>query len=299
MITFDEMKLEEGKIYNFYALKIIELPGGDANLLLRGPDGCRYLLPLDHYSGYHLHVNSEIQCKVDKINCNGKVFLEPEHPLYREGERYDFTVHSFSSSLTDLDKKGKTVILSDKAGNLINASYDLFNDLPEPDSTVTLRIERISKGKIFFHTKTEPEEIGNLEEGKTYNFTIVRVITGADDEEYFIAADSYGKEHRLRVRYYLHYGFSEGSTFRGKVMRYSAGSHRTIEPENPWYNPGDTIEVTVAGCTPLDTGEGFMTEVFDAFGFSHNILLDSKPVERIIRCRIIKMRKGRPVLRKE
>ena len=86
------MRLEEGRSYSFTKVKSIVLPGGEVNLILEGPDGKKYLLPVERYGEYNLRTKPELICKVDKINCSGKVFLEPEHPYYRVGERYDFLV---------------------------------------------------------------------------------------------------------------------------------------------------------------------------------------------------------------
>ncbi len=84
------MKLEEGKTYMFNAVKSVELPGGEANLMLIGPDGRKYLLPLTYYKGYDLVSPGPVKCKIDKINCSGKVFLEPANPLLQRRRELRF-----------------------------------------------------------------------------------------------------------------------------------------------------------------------------------------------------------------
>ncbi|HUW92221.1 MAG TPA: hypothetical protein VMV74_03575 [Bacteroidales bacterium] len=290
------MKLEEGKRYMFNALKTIEMPGGSINLMLTGPDGKKYLLPLEYYQGYNLKVSGIIKCKVDKINCSGKVFLEPEHPFYREGESYDFEVGQISEYTDEKGVSCKKIAISDSFGNLASIPVEFLPSIPGEREKVHLRIDRISKGKLCFRSRTDEDELNKLIEGKSYEFTIVKIVQGPDEEQFYSAADLYGDVHLLQVRYYSHYGFEIGTIFRGKIVRYSSGHRKTIEPENPWFKPGDKMRVTVASCNPLETGDGFICEGFDNNGFSHTLVLPEKPEGDNLICRIIKIRKGRPVL---
>lgn len=286
------VRLEEGRKYLFTPVKVIELPGGEQNLMLSGPDNKKYLLPLKYYENYALTTKSVITCKIDKINCSGKVFLEPEHPVYREGENYDFKVISAKEQQDGPER----IFVTDIFGNELLVPPGLALHCNEHTEILNLKIERISKGKIYFQSGAENENAGDLAEGQLYDFRIDRIVTGEDDEDYYAAVDTSGSEHFLKVRYYAHYGFKTGITFTGKVIRYGSGRRRTIEPENPWYKPGDIVKVTISGYTPLETGEGYMAEVFDSFGFSHSIILESKPLSPDLECRVIKIRKGKPVL---
>jgi len=290
------MKLEEGKTYTFDALKTIELPGGSLNLMLGGPDGRKYLLPLEYYQGYDLNAPGSVRCRVDKINCSGKVFLEPLHPLYLEGESYDFIVDGISEYSNEKGQKREQVTIKDLMGNHAVAPLELLSYRPEAGEKVLLRIDRISKGKLRFRHKTDTPELVSLEEGKSYEFKITGIVAGPEDDKYYSAVDINGDDHLLAVRYYSHYGFEPGIVFRGKVVRYSSGSRKSIEPENPWFHPGDVMPVTVVSCSSLETGEGFLAEVFDTNGFCHTLVLDKYPEVNNLKCKVVKIRKGRPVL---
>lgn len=292
------MKLEEGKTFTFNAVKIVELPGGEVNLMLAGPDGKKYLLPLTNYRGYNLISPGTVQCKIDKINCSGKVFLEPVNPWYSEGESYFFDV-KYKSEYTDNDGiRCRSITVSDRLGNLINVSPELVAGLPEEGEKISLKVERISKGKLYFTRRREADDLERLEEGKSYDFRILKTVSGPDDEPCYAAADIYGDVHLLQVRYYSHYGFKVGVSFRGKVVRYSSGSPKSVEPENPWFKPGDKMRITVASCTPLETGEGYICDGFDDNGFNHTVTLSEALSGNILICRVIKIRKGKPVLEK-
>jgi hypothetical protein len=292
------MKLEEGKTYVFNAVKTVDMPGGEVNLILTGPDGRKYLLPLRYYRGYNLGAPGPVQCRIDKINCSGKVFLEPANPFYCEGETYSFDVRHISEFTDSNGIRCRSIAVSDKLGNLINVPPELFRNLPERVEKISLRVERISKGKLYFTGRKEADDLDRLEEGKSYNFRILDIVTGPDDEPCYAAADLNGDVLLLQVRYYSHYGFKAGASFMGKVVRYSTGSRKSVEPENPWFKPGDKMRVTVAVCTPLENGEGFMCDGFDDNGFNHTLTLSEKPARNSLMCRVVKIRKGKPVLEK-
>lgn len=289
------MRLEEGKSYSFTNVKSIVLPGGEVNMILEGPDGKKYLLPVERYGEYNLGAKPEITCKVDKINCSGKVFLEPEHPYYREGESYFFMLAG-GPVADKCSGEDNHVEVSDFKGSVFSVPASLLKGNFSADGRVRLRVERISKGKIFFAPPKTRDDLDDLEEGRTYLFRIDRITSGTDYETYYVAIDINGREHLLNTRYYSHYGFKPGSEFTGKVIRFGHDRGKTIEPDNPWYVPGEVIEVTVGSSVASETGEGFITEVFDGNGFIHSLLLDTIPDTPVIRCRIVKLKKGRPVL---
>jgi hypothetical protein len=289
------MRLEEDKSYSFTIVKSIVLPGGEVNLILAGPDGRKYLLPVERYGEYNLETKTEIICKVDKINCSGKVFLEPEHPHYTEGESYFFIFAGGPLANIGSDED-KTVEVSDFTGRGFSVPASLLKGNMSADGRVRLRVERISKGKIFFAPPKTRDDLENLEEGRTYRFSVDRIISGPDYETYYVVIDINGREHLLNIRYYSHYGLNPGSEFTGRVIRFGHDRNRTIEPDNPWYVPGEVIEVTVGSSVASETGEGFIAEVFDGKGFSHRLLLDTLPETPVIRCRIVKLKKGWPVL---
>jgi len=290
------MKLEEGQYYSFIALKTIKLPDSSDNLILAGPDNKKYLLPLIYYNGYDLNAKKEIVCKVDKINCSGKVFLEPLHPFYKEGDSFSFIVESFTSVVNKDYPESVVFSVRDILDNLINIPVGLINPTTKMGSEVKLKVERISKGKIYFSQPEARERTDDLKEGEFYDFIVESIEHGTDSEDFYVVKDINNKEHRLPVRYYSHYGFKEGDSFRGKIIRYSSGGPKSIEPENPWYSPGDVVYVTVGNWTTDETEEQYFVDVFDSKGFEYMIKMSQKPVNQILRCTVLKIRKGRPVL---
>lgn len=79
------MELSEGSTYTFTIEKYISLPDG-SYFILFAEFNRKYLLPAAFYREFKLRIGQKIKCRIDKINCNGKIFLEPEHPLYKAGD---------------------------------------------------------------------------------------------------------------------------------------------------------------------------------------------------------------------
>lgn len=84
-------KLEEGKMYRFFVDKILTLPD-DNYFLLIDEWNKKHLLPQKYYTNYSIKIGTHINCHVNKINCNGKIFLEPEHPIYKMGDIDNFII---------------------------------------------------------------------------------------------------------------------------------------------------------------------------------------------------------------
>ena len=288
------MKLKEGSSYDFKPVKTITLPGGETSLVLLGPDCNKYLLPLSYYRGYGLTDKSNIRCKVDKINCSGKVFLEPEHPYLREGESFPFTVGTACNG----DDKKDVWTVSDRAGEVYFVPRSVMTGELKSGDSVMLRVERISKGKVYFEVrKADSDALAGLEEGRSYLFTVTGFETDTAGDDWFSVRDVNGHNHLINAAYYGHYGLKTGMKFTGRVIRYSPERGKSIEPDNPWYKPGETVVVTMAPCVTMDDG-GLMAEVFDAKGFTHKIFLDQNPGSETFVCRVVKIKKGRPVLEK-
>lgn len=108
-----KLLLEQGKQYAFYFQKKVLLPDNLWYYVLIDPFGNKHLLPHEYYSHYNLKTGNTYLCKVDKINCLGRIFIEPPHPVFEEGKSYAF-------------KYSKTISKKHKSGNIY--SYHVFVD---------------------------------------------------------------------------------------------------------------------------------------------------------------------------
>lgn len=113
--------------------------------------GIRHFLEHESYRAYNLTVSSDIKCLVAKINCTGRIYLEPEHPLYITGNQYPFMI----SSTIELSE-GVQLTVKDCFNNLINIHVNCkIQDLPVIGNTILAKVVSIKKG--IPELVTEPE----------------------------------------------------------------------------------------------------------------------------------------------
>jgi hypothetical protein len=138
--------LVQGRVYSFRIHNKAVLQDNEEYYILEDPFKVRHFIPAKYYIRYNFAVDQIIQCRVDKINCTGRVLLEPVHPYYEKGRAYDFVIRE-----VDRGFDGRTsVIISDVLDNLITIQLKGdANDILKA-GTVRLKIVNIKKGIPVF-----------------------------------------------------------------------------------------------------------------------------------------------------
>ncbi|HDZ41651.1 MAG TPA: hypothetical protein ENH59_08250 [Bacteroidetes bacterium] len=291
------MKLEEGKRYDFLVQKTLEI-GDNTYFLLKGPGNEKNLLRKEYYKDYKISINSIINCRVDKINCRGEVFLEPANPYYTEGEEYDFEI---SGRDIRINKEGESVpvlLLKDIYGNELVVPMNMAGLYDSRRSkSVSLKILRIIKGRIIF---TEPVSVvkgEKKEEDDVLEFHIYDKMSGMDGKDYFMVSDPDNKHHLLPADQYSYYGLKKGRSFRGRFIKYHATGKYKIEPLNPYYEKGREYDFELISVNERPDGQGKVLLVIDHHGLKHVVFVpgDFTPRDKLT-FRVEKIRKGRPLL---
>jgi hypothetical protein len=101
-------KLEEGNSYLFKVYGMVTLQDDRVYLILEDPYSIRHLLPSWYFNRYGIQQGQTITCIVDKINCTGRVYLEPEHPYYTIGSVYEFQLRTVQRN--EQRKKAKLIL---------------------------------------------------------------------------------------------------------------------------------------------------------------------------------------------
>jgi hypothetical protein len=141
--------LTQGKTYKFKIAKETVLPDGENHFVLMASDKSRHLLPFKLYGNYSFKVGQTIKCRIDKINCTGRIFLEPEHPLYKEKETYLMHYVRIENIMTSKKIKKAAYILKDDTGkeyHCIPADNSINQNL---SNIIRISLLRIKKG-IFY-----------------------------------------------------------------------------------------------------------------------------------------------------
>jgi hypothetical protein len=135
-------ELAEGNWYQFRVHNLIQLQDDAWYYVLQDINGLKHFLPAANYQVYGIKPGDEISCKIDKINCTGRIYLEPRHPRYTEGEVYDF------ETVKILDPgDGLILIVKETGGNIIEVSTEghSLDDL-KSKKIVQCRVKNIKKG---------------------------------------------------------------------------------------------------------------------------------------------------------
>ena len=74
-----EAYLKQDSICKFKIIREITIPNDNKYYVLEDVIGNKHLLPTEFYRNYDIKIKSEIECTVDKVNCIGRIFLEPLH----------------------------------------------------------------------------------------------------------------------------------------------------------------------------------------------------------------------------
>lgn len=140
--TSGDVILLEGKWFPFIVYNLLQLQDGALYYVLQDINGLKHFMPAEYYTSYGFKVGDEIICKVDKINCTGRIFLEPKHPFYSEGEIYFFDLIFESNK-----HNRQLLIVKEILGNYIELPvYDIKNIVLNEEKKVKCVVISIKKG---------------------------------------------------------------------------------------------------------------------------------------------------------
>ncbi len=291
------MKLKEGEWYDFLVEKTVRM-GENDYYLLKDPYGGKYLLAGKHYKHYGIRIKSTLNCRVDKINCRGEVFLEPANPFYEEGKVYDFKISGRDVRVNKEGELTPVLLLDDKFGNeLIVPINKAGNYDPEKTDHISLPVKKINKGRIILTGSSEKAGGERIEEDRLYEFFIYDRKKGLDGKDYFLIRDQNNSHHIIPADQYSYYGLETGKSFRGRFISYhTAGKHK-VEPLNPYYKPGEVYEFDLVSESNIPGDSGKLLIVSDKHGLEHDVHVpcDYSPGKKL-QLKVEKIRKGWPLL---
>jgi hypothetical protein len=294
-------RLIEGNTYHFRIVGIVTGPEGEEYFKLKDPNGVKHLLGREDYRKYPFELNQEIQCKVDRINCTGRIYIEPLHPFYEDGKSYLFPVIRFDEVPNVLNEIEIHAILLDKLGYEINIPSD---DLPSGvnvNDLVEARIIRIKKGRVYVSTDEIVDLFPELKHGDLHHFRIIGLKTYGEGFEFFILRDEQERHIKLRKKFYLKYGLRVGTSLYCRMIRLSGTFF--FEPVHPVYQPGLEYEFEVIGQKKVDNYPDSESEVLVLKNpFGKEIMIPKTQscfpakVGDKITCRVGDIQKGEPML---
>ncbi|TVR40479.1 MAG: hypothetical protein EA394_08030 [Bacteroidia bacterium] len=261
-VNIPNARLLEGQIYPFRVIKTISLDEGDDYFVMMDPNGYKILMPAVFYVNYGMQPGDSVLCRVDKINCNGRMFLEPMHPHYREGKTYSFPIHCKGERENILGMDEWYFMVKDIFGQKWKVRTYSKSLWEKPPGELKCLVKRIKKGKLFLAVQGEEIKHPDLEAGQIYPFTIVDERLHPDDKTtYYILADKSENKHLLKKKYYQNYNLEIGQNILCRVDKFSTEGFYFLEPEHPCYRQGAVYSFPVDRLEELVFTDGFRQKV--------------------------------------
>ncbi len=264
-------------------------------LILQGQNGQRCLIDANPYHSYGLEPGGEVLCRIDKINCNGKIFPEPLHPLYKPGYYYDFAVVS-TLTLPNVsiavvrDGLGKTYNILLKAGL-------------KPEGNVKCRVVCIRKGKLYLDPVSAYPRRKNYDNGTIRQLTCTAFATLAENTGYCIATNHEGDVFLFPSAYADDRRLAPGDKADCVIYLEKCG-HEDVQLLLKGYTPGEAVQVSYLGHEiqpDVLKGPKQFIHCTGIMGERTDILANGLRIPPIrpgtpLQCIIRRYRNGRPVL---
>lgn len=291
-------KLEQGQSYPFIISDLIELPTDQKYYKLIDPNGVKHLLEAVPYLNYNFEFGKTIDCRIDKINCTGKIFIEPEHPYYTLNGIYKFPFLRYGKNRVDSHPGSINAYFLDAMGNEVEIpSNEILSELKQGD-LYEFQVIRIKKGKVYISSLNDRDTYKELKIGKEYLFTVDRIQNYAEKYTYYILKGPSGDEFKLRTKFYVNYGINIGKTISCRLL--ADKDELYLEPKHPQYEPGKTYEFEIDREDKIKDYPDDELEVFVLRNnFGKELYIPKNKVSGIwlrgnrVRCKVMDIRKSR------
>lgn len=293
-----KVKIKEGKSYPFKISGLVVLPNGNECFILIDPNNVKHLLETKYYLNYKLKPGQTINCRIDKINCTGKIFIEPEHPYYKLGEIYEFPLVRIEKKNNLADSNEIFVVFTDVFKNEIKMLSNELTGKFNKNDLYKFRVKKIKKGRLFISSTKNDEDYSGFKVGEEYKFRISQFRNYPDRDSTFILTDTSGKTYELRSKFYADYNLKQGQTIHCTLIKDNGETY--LEPRHPKYSPGKEYDFEIIRQDFIDDYPEGKIKVYvlkNDFGKEVYIPVENVSVEKIklgkIKCRILNIKKSR------
>lgn len=139
-------QIKLGSVWDFAITKILTI-GDEEYYIFSDFIGDKYLVPTTFYKDYNFLIGQNVSGWIDKINCSGRIFIEPIHPNYNVGETYDFELLRGKFSNEKGDENKIIYVVRDIMGKEWEVKANIkLKLLP---SSLKCRVDKIKKGQLY------------------------------------------------------------------------------------------------------------------------------------------------------
>jgi hypothetical protein len=148
--------LEAGLDYDLKIIRILKIPGGISYFVGKDHNGLMHLIPASFYSHYGIRSGDIVRCRLDRINCLGRFFFEPDHPYYRRGGTYHFGLVDVFPGDPDQDNVFYKARVRDDSGcEWVTGNFIRRESIAVKTASVLCQITGFKKGKPLLRV-TDP-----------------------------------------------------------------------------------------------------------------------------------------------
>lgn len=294
-------KLIEGKTYSFKINGRIILHDGLDYLVLIDPGGVKHLLEYSPYEAYHLQEKGTVKCRVDKINCTGKIYLEPLHPHYKLNQVYSFKLLGYTHDNLNDNHTEQVAVFEDFFKNHILISASEVNPGINKGAFQQFRIKKIKRGKVQLSNVLESEDFSSFINGHIYTFKIKDFVSRVGDAPHFVLESEDGQLYKIREKFYKNYGLRKGEKCQCAFI--DEADEEFLEPKHPYFNVGDFYDFNILKIEEIAVYPNMKKRAFfleNNYG-KHIVLLEEEVnpdaiKNNQIRGKVIGIRKSRPLI---
>ncbi len=225
--------LEEGNWYDFFVLKKIDF-ADEEYFVLETPGKTKITIPAKPYEKYPFKENQIISCKVDKISCSGKIYIEPKHPFYEVGKVYEFPIVRVDTSHCLFGSEIRLLYVCDVFNQMIEIPISKNADIR---SSIHLKIARIKKGKIYAYPNQAPFDV-YFSDGQSITLEFVHKYKNIDNEEIYVAQDEFLSWHLIPAKYFPNYQIIQHQVIHANISKHPTNDYFYVEPEHPNFKTG-------------------------------------------------------------
>lgn len=286
-------KENTGKYFKAIIKKEIELPDGKRYYLFEDEFGLKHTLPSKMYKHYGFIKGKEINIRLDHINCDNRLFFEPENPSYKEGNTYNFKVKTFAKEINYLNIEETITIVVDSFGMEQKVRYCSKQNTQE--NYIMAHVALIKKGRLFL--VADYANSFSLKANTVSKFKIVDLKKTERFGETYILVDKNGNRHGLPTKYYHNYNLYKKDWFDAEIQKVSSKGFLYIEPFHPKYEIGESYQFRIFNKLTHKNKLYYFVE--DCFGNIIKVQNNNsiKPNGDQLLCEVIGLKKGKPELK--
>ena len=254
----------------------------DLDYIATLPNGIKITLSYKNYGHYKFRIGQRLFGKIDKINCSGKIYFEPDHPFYIVGKRSGFEVVEISTEQLPNGIVENRVVVQDRFKQNIEL---VCHKQYSKGQKASLLVQDIHKGRPIL---SDPDV------ETTNHIVLLNVVKSIFMEgvEHYALENQQGERYYIPSQWYPFHKLAIGNQINGYFWYSSTNQTYRVEPFHPLYSEGDIVELK----SMVNDGELWAIDGFgQAIKVQGGVVDPSKTAT--IRCEVLRIRKGVPILK--